>query len=166
VVGVAFFEEKPPIVWRRPAMHRAAPTDGFSDDRDAPSSAPVPAMKSAPAPMGGGSAAGAAAPAARPASKSAEERRATLEPSPPRAEQRPGLGTQFGEAADSRVVEVGFVRASASPSWVSELRYDDRAGLLARGIVLDPPRDPRAAENVRRDEAESFPGARFAQPPP
>ena len=48
---------------------------------------------------------------------------------------------------------------------VAELRYDDRDGLIARGIALFP-RDAREAETDLRDRAEPFPGARFAQPPP
>jgi hypothetical protein len=80
---------------------------------------------------------------------------------------RPGLGTQFGEARQSRVVETAFVRAGASPMAISELRYDDREGLVSRGIEIPPPpRDPRAAENERRDDARAFPESRFAQPPP
>jgi len=80
---------------------------------------------------------------------------------------RPGLGTQFGETRESRVVETSFVRATTSPTALSELRYDDREGLLSRGIQLDPPaRDPRDAENELRDTAQAFPGSRFAQPPP
>lgn len=80
---------------------------------------------------------------------------------------RPGLGTQFGETRESRVFETSFVRATASPMAISELRYDDRDGLLSRGIQLDPPaRDPRDAENEMRDTAQAFPGSRFAQPPP
>ena len=79
--------------------------------------------------------------------------------------QRGGLGTQFGETHDSRVEETSFVRADASPMALTEVRYDDRAGLLARGIELPPlPRD-RWAENQRRDEAQPFPDSRFAQPP-
>jgi hypothetical protein len=86
-------------------------------------------------------------------------------PSAAGAAPRPGLGTQYGETDDSRVVETTFVRATRSPTWMSELRYDDRAGLLARGIAVDPPRDPRAAENELRDEATAFPEPHFAQPP-
>ena len=83
------------------------------------------------------------------------------------AAARPGLGTQFGETRESRVVETSFVRATTSPMALSELRYDDRDGLLSRGIQLDPPaRDPRDAENELRDTAQAFPGSRFAQPPP
>ena len=47
----------------------------------------------------------------------------------------------------------------------AELRYDDRAGLLARGIELPPLRGERWAENLRRDGAQPFPDSRFAQPP-
>ncbi|HEX3343066.1 MAG TPA: hypothetical protein VHS09_00785, partial [Polyangiaceae bacterium] len=79
--------------------------------------------------------------------------------------QRGGLGTQFGEAHDSRVQETSFVRADATPATVAEVRYDDRAGLLARGIELPPLRGERWAENLRRDGAEPFPDPRFAQPP-
>ena len=46
---------------------------------------------------------------------------------PSRAAERPGLGTQFGEADDSWGVETTFVRATTTPAWGSELRYDDRA---------------------------------------
>ena len=63
-------------------------------------------------------------------------------------------------------METSFVRAESSPMTVAELRYDDRDGLLSRGIQLDPPvRDPRDAENDLRDTAQPFPGSRFAQPP-
>jgi len=76
----------------------------------------------------------------------------------------PGLGTQFGEAHDSRVEETSFVRADTLPTNVSELRYDDREGLLARGIELPPQRGWRA-DLERRDTATPFPESRFAQPP-
>ena len=75
---------------------------------------------------------------------------------------RPGLGTRFGESHESHVQETTFVRADARPSRLVELRYDDRDGLLARGIRL--PNDPRT-EIGQRDRAEPFPDSRFAQPP-
>jgi hypothetical protein len=154
VVGVAFFRERPPpVVSRRaPSPWHVATDDAESAPRSAPSGAGAPASN------GNDSFGGAPAAAApRPAAKSEGAARAA---------QRPGLGTQFGEAQDSRVFETSFVRATTSPAWVSELRYDDRPGLLARGIPVDPARDPRAAENELRDRAEPFPGTRFAQPPP
>jgi hypothetical protein len=120
VIGVAFFRERPPVVWRPPVAWRGA------------------------APSADKAAAGAgAAPSA----------------------QRSGLGTQFGETHGSSVQETSFVRADAAPTTFAELRYDDRAGLLARGIELPPLRGERWAENLRRDGAQPFPDSRFAQPP-
>jgi hypothetical protein len=112
-------------------------------------------------------------PAGRAAPSSPAEDAEPAPPSPSPASRsasgaaaRPGLGTQFGETRDSRVVETSFVRATASPSAICELRYDDRDGLLSRGIQVDPPaRDPRDAENALRDTAQAFPESRFAQPP-
>ncbi len=76
---------------------------------------------------------------------------------------RSGLGTQFGETRDSRVEQTTFARADASPAALSELRYDDRDGLMARGIDVRLPGE--RAENDRRDSARPFPGSRFAEPP-
>ncbi len=76
-----------------------------------------------------------------------------------------GLGTRFGEAHDSYVVETSFVRADASPMTLGQVRYDDRAGLIARGIALPPVRDGRWAELQRRDTAQPFAESRFAQAP-
>ncbi len=146
VVGVAFFRERPPPppppVARVAPPHRVAP--------DAPRAAPSPA------------------PAAEGAGAASESRRASSAPADDSlSNDRPGLGTQFGEARESHVMEVAFVRADRGPVAVSELRYDDRDGLLARGIQLDPPwRDPREVENDLRDSAQAFPTSRFAQPPP
>jgi hypothetical protein len=147
VVGVAFFRERPaPLV----ANPMAPPV------KAAPAPSPSPVADDEPAPP---SAAGEAGSAPSPATR----RAASGAP----AASRPGLGTQFGERLDSRVVETEFERASSSPMAVSEVRYDDRDGLLSRGIQLSPPvRDPRAAENDLRDTAQPFPQSRFAQPPP
>jgi hypothetical protein len=125
VVGVAFFRERPPIVWRRPPV----------------------ASNDAPGTRG---ASGAPAPSAA---------------SPKAGADRSGLGTQFGESHDSRVEETAFVRADTGPSTVAELRYDDRAGLVARGIRLLPQRWGEQDEIARRDGARPFPDTRFAQPP-
>ena len=80
---------------------------------------------------------------------------------------RPGLGTSFGESRASDVVEASFVRASASaPTRLLSLRYDDRDGLLAQGVPIDPP-TPR--DTWLRATADPFPAAprphHFAQPP-
>jgi hypothetical protein len=60
--------------------------------------------------------------------------------------RRDNLGTEMGEERMSGVREVSFVRARMAPQVVS-LRYDDAAGLRARGITVDrpmmrPPRPP------------------------
>ena len=47
------------------------------------------------------------------------------------------LGTEFGESRMSSVVEVTFQRENrTTPSRVVVVRYDDAAGLRARGIVI------------------------------
>jgi hypothetical protein len=72
------------------------------------------------------------------------------------------LGTEYGESMSSSVQEVEFRRASAAhPAALITLRYDDRAGLIARGVALEPPRPAR-----RRCGPEAFPSSRFAPPPP
>ena len=81
------------------------------------------------------------------------------------AADRPGLGTQFGESQESRVVETAFVRADSSPVAVAELRYDDHEGLVSRGIAIPPLPTVRDEENELRNGAQAFPDARFAQPP-
>lgn len=77
-----------------------------------------------------------------------------------KADDRRGLGTEFGERRESAVESTRFERASSSPDRVIELRYDDREGLLRLGIPLDEP-----GESDRRDSAEPFPDRRFATPP-
>ena len=86
-------------------------------------------------------------------------------PASAKAAPRPGLGTTFGEEHDSRVHRVAFARESARPEVVLKLRYDDRPGLLAAGVDLDPgrcgPDDAwlrRSADPFRRD-------AGFVRPP-
>jgi len=80
-------------------------------------------------------------------------------------ERRPGLGTEFGEEHESHVRFVAFMRASARPSTVMTLRYDDRAGLLAAGVPLDRDR-PAADEVVLRGAADPFRRDRGFAPPP
>ena len=100
-----------------------------------------------------------ASPSSAPAAKAPEA------PASAKAAPRPGLGTTFGEEHDSRVHRVAFARESARPEVVLKLRYDDRPGLLAAGVDLDPgrcgPDDAwlrRSADPFRRD-------AGFARPP-
>jgi hypothetical protein len=144
VIGVAFFREQviapPTTVWQPPPAppQSAAPSRGRAEvDNESARSKPS-----------------AGAPAAHATGAAAAP-----------AEDRPGLGTQFGETQDSHVEETTFARASSRPARVEELRYDDREGLLSRGIALSPPPDPRRDENALRDSAQAFPETRFAQPP-
>ncbi len=140
VIGVAFFPERRP--WRPiTPFARAVPAPESSVRRDGPAA---------------GSAEKSAADDVRGADEG-EERRA----------QR--LGTEYGESSDSSVVEVPFVRASAtSPAAVHALTYDDARGLISRGIDLDPPAvDVQAYRPVAEcGPPEPFPRNRFAPPPP
>jgi hypothetical protein len=142
VIGVAFFRERPqPQVWRR-RIDEAPSARGGSGAWP-----PPPAAQ------------GAAPRKSAPSTSSADSAEAPSIPS-----MRPGLGTEFGESHDSSVEEVEFERADHNPSAIAEIRYDDREGLIARGISIAP-RDYREAEIDLRDRAEPFPSPRFAQPP-
>ncbi|HEY8073221.1 MAG TPA: hypothetical protein VIF62_03910 [Labilithrix sp.] len=80
-----------------------------------PGVAPAPPPASAPA----GDAKSSSTPSAR---------RESAEPTP---QQRPGLGTEWGEARTSRVHDVTFVRESSRPFALASLNYDDRRGVDA-----------------------------------
>jgi hypothetical protein len=72
---------------------------------------------------------------------------------------RQRLGTGHGQREYARVEYADFVRASRSPSQVTELRYDDRDTLVAMGVLPRPrpywsPQPPRA-----------FPDGFVADPP-
>ena len=71
------------------------------------------------------------------------------------------LGTQYGETHYAPVSEVSFQRArSSDPDVVLAVYYDDRAGLVRRGIVAP---DTYVVPNG----PQPFPQAgRFAPPPP
>jgi hypothetical protein len=82
------------------------------------------------------------------------------------AKARPGLGTEYGEAVSSPVEEVEFVRANAArPAALLGVRYNDRAGLLAMGVQVDP--EPCVSDADLRRSADPFPAAdgRYAPPP-
>jgi hypothetical protein len=141
VIGVAFFPERyvpPPPPRPRPMQSfRYRPYGGAESD-----------AKAEAAPRG-------AAPAPE---ATAEARR--------KADDRPGLGTEFGEQRESHVEYTEFQRANASsPSSVYAVRYDDRRGLTALGIAVDPPR-PTYRDTRLRETADPFPESRFAEPPP
>lgn len=83
------------------------------------------------------------------------------------SDDRPGLGTEFGERRDSPVREVRFRRQDPRrPAAVLGIRYNDRDGLVAAGVQLEPPYT-RYDDVRRRRTARPFPvERRFAQPPP
>jgi hypothetical protein len=89
----------------------------------------------------------------------------------PAPQNRPGLGTEFGEAVGSPVQEVPFVRANpARPAGIVALRYNDRDGLLALGIDVDGNGCPGGIcddEIALRQTANPFPVVerRYATPP-
>jgi hypothetical protein len=85
-------------------------------------------------------------------------------PSAAREPRRQRLGTEYGESRDNHAREVRFRRQHPTrPAQLITLRYDDRRGLLARGIRLSPP-PPRPRPAYASPEA--FPDSRFAPPPP
>jgi hypothetical protein len=69
---------------------------------------------------------------------------------------RPGLGTEFGEARSSAASYTRFVRAANRPVAIAELRYNDAAGLIALGIPVQPM--PDEGELMTRETADPFPG--------
>jgi hypothetical protein len=89
---------------------------------------------------------------------------APAEPSRAEERERSGLGTEFGEQRTSPVEYTAFQRGDRThPTSVLELRYNDRDGLLALGIL---PRPPRPSELELRETASPFPVNHFASPPP
>ena len=78
------------------------------------------------------------------AGASADSSSRRFEPSTPAPAERPGLGTEFGEARTSRVHDVSFVREAGRPFAVAALNYNDRRGV-----------DALASVAARRDSARS-----------
>lgn len=176
VIGVAFFEERRPPRLRPRPMPVVPPTfnkrDGWEGraqlhDADATASAEAaPMNESAEAPSAAafdGAETGGLH-RTRAAGASSGERTASRAG---RKAERSGLGTAFGESRESRVSETTFVRANAhSPSRMVVLKYNDRAGLRAQGVIQD---SPPPSDRWLRATADPFPATpkprRFAQPP-
>lgn len=76
-----------------------------------------------------------------------------------RDEAQQGLGTGHGEREWAPVTRTGFVRASRAPAQVTQLRYDDYASLVARGVVPEP------RWRWRDDAPQAFPDGFVADPP-
>ncbi len=94
--------------------------------------------------------------------RSARERNGRARRSLAKKSERPGLGTEFGEQRSSHVDEVAFQRASLRPAATMSLRYNDREGLRAMGVNVDPVPGPREAD--LRETANPFP-SNFCAPP-
>jgi len=174
VVGVAIFEERvrrpnpvliDPVRPHPRPHHRGtgrgyggapAPADDFdSETEGAPAPAPrVSAGEAAPAGRRGG-----AAPSRAPAADAPCCDRGA------RRSERPGLGTEFGEHRSSHVSWTRFVRRNdRRPDAMAVLRYNNRAGLLALGVTLEP--EPDYDDLYLRESADPFPGRLgFSRPP-
>jgi hypothetical protein len=114
VVGIAVFREARPIAYEPPPQPMVVPEEGM---REESARADAPAQ----------SAAAPRAPSAQ--AKAASEADAM---------NRQRLGTGHGQREYSRVEYADFVRASRSPSQVTQLRYDDRDALVAMGVLPRP----------------------------
>jgi hypothetical protein len=174
VIGVALFEEKaapaivvderPPPPHHRPHPHsrdrseREAPRGGSTgthDSREASAEdapAPPPRSRSRKAPPSANQGTGSVAPDVDACCTKTKN-------------DRPGLGTEYGEQRYSAVSWTRFERAnSTTPTAVATLRYNDRAGLAALGIPVEP--EPSPEELITRETANPFPDSGFAEPPP
>jgi hypothetical protein len=146
VIGVAIFPERwnppRPLYPSPPAPWNGDPRDDFEGRQRGNSAPRAEENGTGPTP---------------PASSSA--------PLAQKSAERPGLGTEFGEAVSSQVTEVPFERARQRPDVVIGARYDDRAGLVALGIQVD---GGAITEAELRHGAEPFPVVErgYAAPPP
>lgn len=94
------------------------------------------------------------------AAKNAPAAGSAAESAPTDTRARQNLGTQYGEARHSAVVDVPFRRRGGAPDSLLALYYDDRAGLARRGVVAPQP--------VYGGSPQPFPDSpgQFAPPPP
>ena len=155
VIGVAVFPER---IYRPRPLPVTPPCcfDGYRDDEyryrgqptESKRSAPAAeAQASAPAPSVDSLAEGGVAGRSSGVAKG----KASADYAPSRRE-RPGLGTEFGEAVTSNIQEVEFVRANSSvPAVILGVRYNDHDGLVAMGVNVDGvyPADPKKATDPK-----------------
>ena len=137
VIGAAFFPERRRRLMRpQVRANRGAP-------EDLASASPSPSMG-----LGGYGAAESVTSRSSPVAKRSRRRTPA------------GLGTRYGEERQSASEEVTFTRASSTPSRVLSLRYDNRAGLESRGIIIEHP-------HPRPHGPSAFPREpQFTPPPP
>ncbi|KAF1685982.1 hypothetical protein B1992_09760 [Pseudoxanthomonas broegbernensis] len=141
VIGIAVFRERPLPASPIPRIAGAAPSARATDAHaEAAAEAASPAQDRAH--DSGGASSG---------------HRAT------HADMRPRLGTGHGSVESAPAYRTGFVREPA-PAQLTELRYDTRHALLARGIDIAP----HAPHRPHRDPAEprAFPHHGFVPDPP
>jgi hypothetical protein len=164
VIGVAVFPER--IYQPRPVPPPCCIDDLYRDSE--PSFGAAPADKAgAPTATSPAAAAEAQPSPPRPASASKSPARGRSADYAESRRERPGLGTEFGEAVSSHIQEVEFVRAnSSSPSVIVGVRYNDHDGLVAMGVNVDGI-DPWPSDTDLRRTAEPFPVSprRYAAPP-
>lgn len=155
VIGAAIFPERyvpPPPVLRRPIV----PYEGLLNESPARSAPPAASPSASADASAEFSASGRGSAMAESQAAAAPQKR------------RSGLGTEFGEAVQSHVTEVEFVRARPqAPAELLGLRYNDRQGLIAMGVQLEPRCDAECRELELRRSASPFPVAdrRYATPP-
>ncbi len=189
VIGVALFEEKaaPEIIYEQrlpPPPPRPYPRYRDLDDEGwGGADAEPPAATGSTRSSNAGSPAKTKRPASAPSAdqpvvgggaRPAEPARHHLDRRPVdrtetsccnKPQERPGLGTEFGEQRYSTVTFTRFERANATtPSAIAELRYNDAQGLAALGIRVAP--SPGPDELYLRETASPFPQNGFATPPP
>jgi len=166
VIGVAVFPER---VYRPQPLPVAPPCcfDGYrskkSSDRWDDS---AEGNRSAPAPTAPASAM-AEESVGRLGSGAAQGKKAASADYAPNRRERPGLGTEFGEAVASNIQEVEFVRANSSmPATILGVRYNDHDGLLAMGVNVDGV-TPWPGDTELRRTADPFPVSprHYATPP-
>jgi len=159
VIGVAIFPER--IYRPRPVVVPPPPPCCLDDYRNDDLSGSVSEEdRAAPAPAASAQASEAGGSQPKGARKAAGSANAAGR------RERPGLGTEFGEAVASNIQEVEFMRANASvPSVILGVRYNDHDGLLAMGVNVDGVY-PWPDTEMRRT-ADPFPSSprRYAAPP-
>jgi len=178
VIGVAVFAEREPPPVSRPLIPRHHrhywDRDEHYGSREDSGAAPEAKARKAPAKP-------SAAPPATAKGKSADQApsggagRAEAETVAPdyrghrrwMPQERPGLGTEFGEQRGSQVQLTTFVRLSSRPTGYAELRYNDERGLARLGIHFHSHYEHDDDDLWQRETANPFPAGRsFAAPPP
>jgi hypothetical protein len=177
VIGVAVFAEREPPPVPRPIIPRQRHyyDEDHLGSRDGAAPAPEARARKAPAKPSATPPATAKAPPADKSAPSGGAGRAEAESAEPGyrgyrrwfPQERPGLGTEFGEQRGSQVQLTSFVRLSSRPTGYTELRYNDERGLARLGVHFHSHHDFDDDDSWQRETANPFPAGRsFAAPPP